>query len=106
MPYGKTVVMLELLNMPESPLSESSVQYLFVFSILTDLALEEGSTASGDIMWEEVRDTESQGTHRKLSRITGFLWLPLPSIPYPAKELWPEVTHLNSCENCVFSLKT
>lgn len=41
--------------MPESPLSEFSVQCLSVFSILTDLALEEGSTASGDIMWEEVK---------------------------------------------------
>lgn len=45
-----------LKKMPELPLSESSVQYLSVFSVLTDLALEEGSTASGDIMWEEVRD--------------------------------------------------
>ena len=44
--------------MPESPLSESSVQYLSLFSILTDLALEEGFTVSGDIMWEEVRDTK------------------------------------------------
>ena len=46
--------------MPESPLSESSVQYLSLFSILTDLALEEGSTVSGDIMWEEVRDTKAE----------------------------------------------
>lgn len=45
-------------KMPESPLSESSVQYLSLFSILTDLALEDGYTASGDIMWEEVRDTK------------------------------------------------
>lgn len=45
-------------KIPESPLSESSVQYLSLFSILTDLALEEGYTASGDIMWEEVRDTK------------------------------------------------
>lgn len=47
-----------LKKMPESPLSGSSVQYLSLFSILTDLALEEGYTASGDIMWEEVRDTK------------------------------------------------
>ena len=44
--------------MPESPLSESSVQYLSLFSILTDWAREEDSTVSGDIMWEEVRDTK------------------------------------------------
>lgn len=44
--------------MPESPLSESSVLYLSLFSILTDLALEEGSAVSGDIMWEEVKDTK------------------------------------------------
>lgn len=58
--------MLELSQkMPESPLSESSVQYLSLFSILTDLALGEGSTVSGDIMWEKKLEIQSNKAHTK-----------------------------------------